>query len=103
MKRLTLLLALAFAGPLAAQQRTTSPHGDLKLDCTACHQSNSWTSIQVSKQFDHGRYGFPLTGAHEKVACDRCHVRDPKSSDPRALAYRPLSGRCDSCHGKEVR
>ena len=70
MKRLVLLgLWLLLAGPLAAQQRTTSPHGDLKLDCAACHQSNSWTSIQVSKQFDHGKYGFPLTGAHGATAC----------------------------------
>ena len=89
MKRLILLLALLLAGPLAAQQRTTSPHGDLKLDCTVCHQSNSWTSIQVSKQFDHGRYGFPLTGAHGATTCRACHV---------SLDFKQAPASCASCH-----
>ena len=89
MKRLVLLLALLLARPLPAQQRTTSPHGDLKLDCTACHQSNSWTSIQVSRQFDHGRYGFPLTGAHGVTACRACHV---------SLDFKQASASCSSCH-----
>ena len=89
MKRLALLLALLLAGPLAAQQRTTSPHGDLKLDCTTCHQSNTWTSIQVGKQFDHGKYGFPLTGAHGATTCRACHV---------SLDFKKAPTTCASCH-----
>jgi hypothetical protein len=89
MTRLVLLLALLLAGPLSAQQRTTSPHGDLKLDCTTCHQSNTWTSIQVSRQFDHGKYGFPLTGAHSATTCRACHV---------SLNFKQVQTTCASCH-----
>ena len=51
MRHLTLLgLIVLLAGPLAAQERTTSPHGDLTTECTVCHQSKSWTTIQVSSR-----------------------------------------------------
>ena len=90
MRRLILCgLVLLLAGPLAAQQRTVSPHGNLKPECTDCHRSNSWTSIQVSKQFDHGKYGFPLTGAHGATSCRACHV---------SLDFKRTTTTCSGCH-----
>jgi hypothetical protein len=91
MKRLILVgLTLLLASPLPAQQRTTSPHGDLKVECTVCHQSStSWTTIQVSNQFDHGKYGFPLTGAHGATTCRACHV---------SLDFKSTSAACSACH-----
>jgi hypothetical protein len=90
MRHFTLLgLVVLLAGPLAAQERTTSPHGDLKTECTVCHQSSSWTAIQVSKQFNHASYGFPLTGAHGATTCRGCHV---------SLNFKNTSASCASCH-----
>jgi hypothetical protein len=90
MRHLTLAgLVLLLAGPLAAQQRTTSPHGDLKVECTVCHQSNSWTAVAVSKQFDHASYGFPLSGAHGATTCRSCHV---------SLNFKQASSSCAACH-----
>ena len=85
----------------------TNPHGtqfdawNAKGACAACHSVETFAPAQ---KFNHDTdASFSLKGAHEKVPCGQCHVRDPKSADPRVLVYRPLSGRCDTCHGKEVR
>ncbi len=85
---LVVLIAL-LAGTAQAQDRTTSPHGDLKLECTVCHQSSSWTAIQVSDQFDHGKLGFPLTGAHGATTCRGCHV---------SLDFKQAGTTCAACH-----
>jgi Zn finger protein HypA/HybF involved in hydrogenase expression len=90
MRHLTLLgLVVLLVGPLAAQERTTSPHGDLKTECSVCHQSKSWSTIQVSSQFDHGKLGFPLTGAHGATTCRSCHV---------SLNFKNASASCSACH-----
>jgi hypothetical protein len=58
MRRFTLPALAVLLGLLVgtaqgqAQDRTTSPHGDLTLECTVCHQSSSWSAIQVSDRFD---------------------------------------------------
>jgi hypothetical protein len=58
MKRLMIVcLALFAAAPLAAQERTTSPHGELKTECAVCHRPDSWTSLQISSQFSHADFG----------------------------------------------
>jgi hypothetical protein len=66
----------------------------LSLAQSAIAQSNS--------DFDHFRTRFPLTGAHERVTCESCHVGG-------AFAGTPT--RCETCHdgsgmrsdsGKEV-
>ena len=90
MRNLTLLgLVLLLVGRLAAQERTTSPHGSLTTECSVCHQSKSWSTIQVSSQFDHGKLGFPLTGAHGATTCRSCHV---------SLDFKSTSANCASCH-----
>ena len=90
MRHFTLLgLVVLLVGPLAAQERTTSPHGTLTTECTVCHQSKSWTTIQVSSQFDHGKFAFPLTGAHGATTCRSCHV---------SLNFKSASTSCSSCH-----
>jgi len=85
----------------------TNPHGtqfdawNAKGACAACHSVEAFAPAQ---KFNHDTdASFSLRGAHEKVPCSQCHPRDPKSSDPKALVYRPISGRCETCHGKEAR
>jgi hypothetical protein len=75
--------------------------------CTDCHDEQQWKPAR----FDHDRSGFPLTGAHERVACGECHRPAPGGgvrfkgtahqscaschADPHAGR---MGARCDSCH-----
>jgi hypothetical protein len=110
-KRATLVLDHAAFGELAFQAKAEcadchqTPHGDqfsARKDrgrCDACHGVESFAP---ATRFDHDRdASFATKGAHAKVACAQCHLPDPKQQDPKALIYRPLSGTCESCHGKE--
>lgn len=81
-----------------------TPHGtqfNARRDrgrCDACHGTDVFTP---ATKFDHTRDAtFSTRGAHENVACTQCHPRDPKGRTPKALIYRPVSGKCESCHGK---
>jgi hypothetical protein len=64
--------------------------------CDACHDTRGFAP---ASRFDHTRdASFSTKGAHAKVPCDKCHSPDPASGDKRGLIYRPVSGRCESCH-----
>jgi Cytochrome c3 len=90
MRRLILLgLALLAVAPLAAQQRTRSPHGDLKLECKTCHAANGWTPVRISTAFDHSKFGFKLQGAHGTATCRACH---------KALDFKGVKSDCVGCH-----
>ena len=87
-----ILLALAplLGAPLQGQQRTRSPHGDLKMECATCHISSGWTPIRVAKTFDHAKVGgFALTGAHGTTTCRACH---------QSLDFKGAKSDCVSCH-----
>ncbi len=81
------------------------PHmGRLGRDCTKCHVSTNWTDVG---RFDHSRTDFPLSAAHEKVACDACHAGEIYKDLPRDClgchaiqdVHRGAMGaKCDSCH-----
>jgi hypothetical protein len=70
---------------------------------------------QVRDYSDHLRTGFPLTGAHERVACETCHVRGMFEGTPRECGvchsgggfwqatrkppnHIPSSEKCGDCH-----
>jgi hypothetical protein len=90
MKRLLLLGLIVFGWATAqAQQRTRSPHGELRLECKACHRPNGWTQVRVTKAFDHGRSGFPLSGAHQTASCRACHA---------SLDFKGVKHDCTACH-----
>ena len=48
----------------------------------------------ADKSFDHARTSFPLTGRHQKVACESCH---PAAGSTRKWAGVPTD--CHGCHG----
>jgi hypothetical protein len=82
-----------------------TPHGDqfaARKDrgrCDACHGVDAFAP---AAKFDHTKDAtFSTRGAHEHVPCNQCHPVDPKGRSPKALIYRPISGTCASCHGKE--
>ncbi len=65
---------------------TTDPNhatAGFPTGCQNCHTTASWDA-----SFDHGATGFPLTGAHQSVACESCH----------ASGYDGTPTACVSCH-----
>jgi hypothetical protein len=52
---------------------TTNPNhaaGHFSTQCQNCHNTGAWKPAN----FDHNTTRFPLTGAHTRVDCARCHV-----------------------------
>lgn len=62
-------------------------NGQFGQDCSACHRATRWSDVT----FDHNRSGFPLTGAHRSVMCQKCHEGGSFSGTPTA---------CSACHGE---
>jgi len=64
--------------------------GTLGLDCTSCHDTESFTAVPGVEQ--HARTSFPLAGAHALISCEACHTTD------RGGQYSGLDTSCFSCH-----
>jgi hypothetical protein len=74
----------------ACQSCHQDPHKpSLGGDCTTCH-SPQLAFKRTRERFDHARARFALTGAHQRVACEKCH----KENVYRGLRY----DQCSSCH-----
>lgn len=66
--------------------------------CDACHGDDAFAP---AARFDHDRDSeFKLDRGHQKVACEACHRPRPSSAGEPRIVYRPLSGKCESCHAK---
>lgn len=63
--------------------------GKFGADCAACHTPSNWEDAT----FDHARSAFPLTGAHQQVDCEKCHVNAQFAGTPSA---------CVACHADPV-
>jgi hypothetical protein len=59
-------------------------NGQFGQDCVACHATDRWSNVT----FDHNRSGFPLTGSHAGLPCQRCHSN----------GFSNTSSACSSCH-----
>ncbi|MEO8031609.1 MAG: hypothetical protein ABJC74_15270 [Gemmatimonadota bacterium] len=80
---------LAAGRPAVGQTAAVNPHGNLSAPCSACHRAEGWTPVRISAQFDHGKSGFPLTGAHAQANCRSCH---------RTLDFQGVPTTCATCH-----
>jgi hypothetical protein len=74
--------------------------GRLKSACTDCHSSEAWAP---APKFDHARTGYPLTGRHGEVACEKCHTARTgmvKAGMSRLVPpFAPLRfAECSACH-----
>jgi hypothetical protein len=67
--------------------------GQLGTDCTNCHTQDAW---KPAPGFKHTSARFQLTGLHQSVACQKCHVPAPgdKMGPFRGLNF----AGCKSCH-----
>jgi hypothetical protein len=81
------LAALAVASSPAPP--VENPHGAFRDDCSLCHGPRAWKPARISKQFDHGGFGFALTGAHAAATCTACH---------RTLDFTMEQSVCATCH-----
>jgi hypothetical protein len=75
--------------------------GQVGTNCAQCHTTSVW---KPASQFNHGTAKYPLTGAHARVACAKCHpaVTDGKSSVASLKPYVKYTGlsfaTCTGCH-----
>lgn len=70
---------------------TTNPNhkaAGFPTTCQICHNTSSWSGAT----FDHSKTKFPLTGAHKKTPCVKCHVNNVFAGTPTD---------CYSCHKAE--
>jgi len=83
-------IALALLpGTASAQSKTRSPHGNLSLECSACHTSDRWVPVSRKPAFRHEKVGFPLEGSHAQVSCRSCH---------KSLVFNQVGTACIDCH-----
>ena len=67
-----------------------SPHGkNFNMDCSNCHNSESWQLIKKDIKFEHDKTSFPLVGQHKTVDCKMCHE---------TLVFTGTKQQCYSCH-----
>ena len=85
------------------------PHGDVTLDCGACHTPEGWRPIKPQTEFDHDEdSSFRLDGQHKQAVCASCHLKlrfdEPKVSKLGCgtchvdVHLGNLSDVCVSCH-----
>ncbi|HEX7078333.1 MAG TPA: cytochrome c3 family protein [Candidatus Eisenbacteria bacterium] len=85
------LWAGAATGVAAAAEKAEvkNPHGSFRAECNLCHGESGWTPARISRRFDHGKFGFPLEGAHAAAGCRACHA---------SLDFAKAPTACLSCH-----
>jgi hypothetical protein len=99
---------LAFTAPAGGCTGChANPHGDqfaTRPAGAACETCHSTAGFRPADRFDHGRdTTFPLTGAHQGVACARCHPAARGAGGAMVVRYRPVSAKCESCHTDKPR
>lgn len=72
---------------------TDEHHGQLGTNCQECHNTTDWKKVST---FDHAKTKFPLTGAHAKVVCEKCHTPAGPEQKPKwsGLEFNT----CNACH-----
>ncbi|MBT4139838.1 MAG: hypothetical protein HOE48_18110 [Candidatus Latescibacteria bacterium] len=88
--------------PLDCQDCHVDQHGSQfdRADITACvrcHTTGDWKPTL----FDHNKDAlFAITGAHEDVACEKCHQVEAFDLNIIDRRYKPLDRTCAACHGE---
>ena len=65
-------------------------HGRQGPRCDKCHDERGWSRDVL---VDHAATDFPLTGAHTRVACMRCHT---------SAVFKNVAHECVSCHERDA-
>ena len=80
--------------PECASCHQDEHHGQLGKNCASCHTARGWKPASL---FNHAKTKFPLTGAHEKTACAKCHV-EIAGLKPYAKYKEIAFAKCSACH-----
>ncbi len=64
-------------------------------DCSSCHNT---LNFKPAAKFDHSTASFRLTGAHEKVDCVKCHVKETRNGKDFQVFKGVIFESCESCH-----
>jgi hypothetical protein len=82
--------------------------GTLGADCRSCH-STSVPFKDAKSKFDHTKAAFPLTGAHAKVECAKCHINQrfkglafAQCTDCHKSPHRATFTACLTCHTNDT-
>ncbi len=87
--------------------RCTTCHRDVHLQqfntgkyggCESCHSTASWPVVA----FNHAKTGFPLSGKHAGIACERCHTVARVQGDRSVRQFAGTPTRCSDCHGRSA-
>jgi hypothetical protein len=70
---------------VACHSSDDAHNGQFGTVCSACHNTNSWKNAT----FDHSKTGFPLTGSHSGVTCQKCHSNG---------VFKGTPSNCYACH-----
>jgi len=100
--------SLAFhktTGKTCQQCHPDPHHTRWDMECQACHlgRDAQWREGTRGVSVDtHKPTGFPLTGGHLAVSCDKCHSADKECAtrypDPKAQGYQRRPQTCQGCH-----
>jgi len=85
---------------LGLNARCTACHedahrGQLGQECSRCHSSETW---KPASRFSHEKTNYPLTGLHERVACEKCHRKIAALGDTVQYRNFVFYENCRSCH-----
>lgn len=64
--------------------------GQFGTNCTECHSTLSFKTLNQGVKFDHNKTRYPLRGKHSRVACTQCHKNGYSAPLPHS--------RCTNCH-----
>ena len=64
-------------------------------ECSSCHNT---FSFKPASNFNHSLTAFRLTGAHEKVECSKCHIKEERNGKDFQVFKGVLFESCESCH-----
>jgi len=102
----TSLRSLRFENPdRACVDCHENPHGDqfeARSDRGACEGCHGPDAFSPATRFDHERdSAFHLEGAHARTPCASCHPKRTTGSGDARVVYRPIPGKCESCHADD--
>lgn len=66
-----------------------------ETNCERCHAFDNWNPVN----FNHDRTRFPLSGAHAKVECEKCH-KEKELPTGTFIKYKFENTDCIVCHGE---
>ncbi len=65
-------------------------------DCTRCHDTADWKKTKFKHEPPFTAY--LLDGKHEKVACEKCHVKVAVGPKLKVQQFKGVPQACESCH-----